>query len=131
MSTPQLAGLSQILGAKSRRYAVVNVPNIGAVRISSLSEQERSAYESEFLAEDARPDVMQLLYAKRRLIVLCVVDAEGNRIMNEGHVEALGEVDSAATGLLFDKCREHCGFESGDVERLVKKSRQTTGSDSA
>ena len=108
-----------LLGKSKRRFAVYRIEHLGDVRVRNLTEAERSQFEVDNLNDDLNHDRGKVLNAKRRLICACVVDAEGNPILTLDDVVALGEVDGAITGALFDVCQKHCGFKPGDIERLA------------
>lgn len=100
-----------------RRFETYPIPNLGNVRLRSLTERERSAYEVE-----TQKDNKGLQAAKRRLIVETVVDAEGNPLLNEQDLTALEEIDGKITGDIFNCSVEHCGFKKGEIEALVGNS---------
>ncbi len=110
-----------------RRFEIVPVPGLGPVRIRSLKELERSRYETDTLGDDGGTERDRLETAKRRLIVMCVVDGDAEPLLTADDLDALGDKDGAITAYLFDACRRHCGFEKGDIERLVGNSGPTPG----
>lgn len=93
-----------------RRYAVVPLSG-GEVRIQSLTERERSRYDKGRFAPDGSWDTDAFVRARRLLIVLCVVDDNGKRILTEEDVEALGEGDAGDMNVLHEACVKHCGLE--------------------
>lgn len=112
-----------------RRFKTVPVPGLGEVRIRSLKESERSAYEAERFT-DGEIDAERTLDSKSRLIVLCVCDAEGEPFLTAADVAALNEKDGAFTGLMFDECWKHCGFTRKDIETIVGNLSETPTADS-
>ena len=64
----------------------------------------------------------RLLDARRRLIVLCLVDSEGKRLFSDGEASKLEDIDGEVTSLLFDAAKDHCGFSNDDIEELTKNS---------
>lgn len=121
--TPDVVGADAFrsANAKARRFDVV-VTNIGPVRIRSLNEAERSEFETDCVTEDLGADRVRLQDAKRRLIVACVVDKQGNPILNDDDVADLGQVDGAVIGQIYNAARKLCGFSEADIESLVKNS---------
>lgn len=110
----------------ARRYVNLTLPASGyEVRIRSLTERERSAYESQLL--NAKGDVLKskLEEAKRRLICLCLVDDAGNRILSDSDADNLLEWDGSDTAAAYDVIFSHCGFQKRDIEDLVKNSVAT------
>lgn len=115
-------GRDQLLAKTKRRFSEATLPDGDKVRIRSLTERERSKYESETLNKKGELNQAKLADAKRRLIAICVCDSEGNTILTADDVRSLEEVDSAVTQTLYDAIRQHCGFDQRDVEELVKNS---------
>ena len=113
-----LVSREQLLGATKRRFTILDVPNLGKVRVRSLTERERTQFESDNLDDKCLVDKEQALLAKRRLIVLCVVDAEGNPTLTLEDAERLADIDGAITGFLADALRTFCGFEKQDFEKI-------------
>lgn len=131
VTTDPLIDRESLLGAQAcrRRYAVIDTP-IGRVRLRSLNERERSRFETDIVSDDLDADRERMIDAKRRLIVLTVVDAEGNPILDDEDVVGLGDVDGALIGELFDAAQKLSGFKRGDIETLAKNSRGGRGDDS-
>ena len=96
----------------------------------SLSEQERADYEASFLnPKKGDLQVSTLKLAKVRLIILGLVDADGNPIFRDAQAPELMLLDSAITNNIYDQLRAFIGFDDGDIEGLVKNSETTTGDD--
>lgn len=123
-TAPQYTSVQDLFAKPAaRRYRDVTLPVSGhRVRIQSLTEREMSAYQSATLTQDGKLKPEKLAAASRRLIALCLVDAAGNRILNDSHVARLAEWDAADTQHLADECQVHVGAKRGDVEDLVKNS---------
>ena len=115
-------------GPPKRRFAVVGPLPINRMsfRIRSLSEGQLSAYEAVSVGKDGfRPASMQT--AGRRLIALCVVDADGNRLMTDEQAnKVLAGWDSADTNFLYEAINAHIGRKKDDIEALAKNSETTT-----
>ncbi len=134
MQEQGLASLEQLLAAtKKRRYKLVTLPASGLkVRIQSLSELELQKYQADALAKMAGAGTLskaRLIDAQRRLFVLCIVDSEGRPVLNESHVESLGDWDGADGTALYQECAQHCGINARDVEDLAKNSERITVGD--
>lgn len=130
MSDPTLAGVNDLFpDVLKRRYKTVTLPmSRQMVRFQSLSEREVSAYQAETIADKtASYKRSKFEDAKRRLIVLCLVDTAGNRILNNSHVQLIADRwDSVDAEFLYDKICEHCGLNRSAIEELVKNSETTT-----
>tara|TARA_R110000765_G_C18788282_1_gene592240 strand:+ start:160 stop:561 length:402 start_codon:yes stop_codon:yes gene_type:complete len=115
-----------------RRFGVAAVPEHQiSYRIKSLSERERNEYEARLInPKTGAVKVDRLKLAKVSLIVLCVVDSDGNRVFTDSQTRDLLEIDSAITNSLHEQINDHVGFSDGDVDKLVKNSEATAGDDS-
>jgi len=120
----------QLLGQCERRYRDVELPGGGSVRIRSLSEKEKSAYETELMTGKGTFRRSRLDDAKRRLMVLCLVDEDGQPLLQRGDTAALENLDGAVTSHIYDEIREHCGFDAEDIEEAVKNSNAVRVDDS-
>ena len=116
--------------ARPRRFQNVTIPGLGEVRIRSLRERERSKFEAMNLDENGKPNLERLLDAKRRLIVMSVVDAEGSPILTAEDVDALADLDSGIVSRLCDEISKHSGITATDLEALSGNSDATDGDDS-
>ena len=117
---------SDLLKEAVRRYLDFKVNVNGeerTCRIQSLTEKERSNYEAAMqLATGKRDKAARMRDAKRRLIVLCVVDENNNPLLTMADVKELENVDSQTTATIFTKCIDHVGFSDEDVEDLAGNS---------
>lgn len=98
-----------------RRFTEVALPRSGVtVRVQSLTERERSRYEMHATAEDGRYDKFRNMASRRLLISMCVVDAEGKRLIGDSEDErdSIGDMDAEDAGILYGACRSHCGLDS-------------------
>jgi hypothetical protein len=127
-----IASREALLKLCERRYSTVDIPerNI-SIRIQSLSEAEKSQYETCLIAKNGRGIMRERLQdATRRLIALCVVDEEGKRIFSDSDLSAIANLDSYISSRIYDACQEHCGFNKGDIDETVKNSEGINVDDS-
>jgi hypothetical protein len=109
--------------APVRRFKLVALPVMGlTVRIRSLTERELTAYTSAVVSNDAGQTFRRARVedATRRLIALCLVDPEGNRLLSDADAGRLAEWDSADTQHLYNEITPFVGLKRGDVDDLVK-----------
>lgn len=116
----ELATRDQILCAGKRRFREVEVPGWGAFRIRSMTELERSRFEASILDKKGQVASGKLVDQKCRLIVLCVVDENGDPLLTNNDIDTLRQVDSAFTNKLVEAIQEHCGFSDRDWEEITK-----------
>ena len=130
-ATPNLANAEQLFAPCKRRYKLIKLPVAGHyVRIQSLTERETAAHSTQTLAKSGNYKLSKLEDAARRLIVMCMVDGAGNRILNYTHMEKIAEWDSADAAFLYKECAAHTGVNTEDIENLVKNSETITVEDS-
>ncbi|TXH43411.1 MAG: hypothetical protein E6Q97_34120 [Desulfurellales bacterium] len=121
VNTEAIVTRDQLLGARKRRFTQFPVEGLnGKVRIRSLSEREKSDYESEFMDKKGNFSRDKLLSARRRLICLVVVDAEGNPLLTDDDVKALEEIDGRITSKIQEEAQVHCGIGRAQVEEEIK-----------
>ena len=111
-----------LLGAAKRRFAVMPIDGLGNVRIRSLTELERSRLEASVRDKKGNLSSAKMLDLKCRLIVLCVVDEQGNQLFTNSDIERLGQQDSRITNALVEAIQTHCGWSEGDLEAIEKNS---------
>lgn len=122
----------QILNAQSVRYEYVNVPEWGGpVRLRSLTGKERDDFETSMQDQPNRRGGRgkgTTANFRARLIALCAVDEEGEKLFTNRHeVSLLGEQPASALQKVFDVCAAMNGFSDEDVESLVEDFDQEDG----
>jgi len=119
-----IANRKALLKLCERRYIDLELADAGiTVRIQSLSEKEKSTYETRLIAKSGRGILRERLQdATRRLIALCLVDDKNERIFLDSDVNQIGDMDSFVSSRIYDACQEHCGFNKGDIQDTVEKS---------
>jgi len=122
-----LATIGELFAPPRRRYRVVTLPISGLkVRIQSLWEHEVAEYQSEAVKKSGSGLIpARIRDSGPRLIVRCVVDGEGNRIMGPEHVAKLAAWDAADANYLHRECMNHCGIREDEIEGLEKNSDAT------
>jgi hypothetical protein len=114
-----------ILAPAKRRFAEIAIRNWGKFRIRSLTELERSRFESSIRDKRGQVIADKMVDLKCRLIVLAVVDHEGNQLLTNQDIEQLRQQDSKLTNELVDFIQRHCGISDVDLEDLEKNSEPT------
>ncbi len=108
-------------GPNPRRYGVTTLPvREILVRYQSLTDREVSDYQMMALNTKGRTRPERLRDATLRLMVLCLVDAKGNRLFANRDIPKLGGWDSKDTSHLYKVVSEHCGINPEDIEDLAK-----------
>lgn len=110
-----------ILAADDREYEVVPCPEWGGeVRLRSLTGSERDAYEQSLVQTRGKSREMNLRNARAKLVALCAVDENGNRLFTDADVNALGKKNAKPLDRLFDAARRLAGLSEDDVDRLTE-----------
>jgi len=110
-----------ILAADDREYEVVPCPEWGGeVRLRSLTGAERDAYEQSLVQTRGKSREMNLRNARAKLVALCAVDENGNRLFSDQDVAALGRKNAKPLDRLFDVARRLSGLTEDDVDRLTE-----------
>ncbi len=110
-----------ILAADDREYEVVPCPEWGGeVRLRSLTGAERDAYEQSLVQTRGKSREMNLRNARAKLVALCAVDENGNRLFTDADVNALGKKNAKPLDRLFDVARRLSGLSEDDVDRLTE-----------
>jgi len=127
-TTTNLTTRNELLGLTKRRHKTIEIPELGLTfRIQSLTEREKSEYETALLTKTGRSVSRERLTdAARRLMVLCLVDDSGERLLEQGDVNALSQLDSIVAAKIYNECQTHCGFGEDDIEQIVKNSESVS-----
>jgi hypothetical protein len=124
------ASREMFLKPAQRRFKDVLLPVSGLkLKIRSLNEGEKEAYETGLLTSKGDVTRDTMLNARRRLSALCVCDGNGDRLLSDADVDSLKQLDGADLARLQDECQTFCGFSKGDIEGMVKNS-ETARADS-
>lgn len=113
-------GRDAFLGARKRRYRDVELFDGSRFRIQSITERERSEWESHVKVKRGQITRESLVMLRARLICLCVVDNDGELLFRPDDAAQMLSIDSAVTNALFEACQGHCGISDADVEGLEK-----------
>ena len=119
-----------ILAPLKRRFTEIAIPNWGKFRLRSLTELERSRFEASIRDKKGQVSNAKLIDLKCRLIVLCVVDGNGDPLLGNSDIDQLRQQDSKATNALVEAIQSHCGISDSDLEDLEKNSEATTAASS-
>lgn len=111
----------QILGADDLSYRVVPVPAWGGdVRIRTLTGAERDQFEASIVQRNGRNIATNMRNIRAKLVALCIVDENGERIFSDKDVEALGKKSAQALDLVFGEAQKLNGLRDEDVEELAE-----------
>lgn len=110
----------QILGVEDLGHEDVNVPEWGGVvRVGMLTGAERDAFEQAIVVRQGKKTHMNLDNIRARLVALCVVDGDGQRVFSETDVKALGRKSAVALNRVFEVAQRLNGLTDEDMEELA------------
>ena len=117
----KLLSKDDILQAQDLPIERVSVPEwSGEVLVRGLTGAERDKFEASIVIRkgdkaEFNPDNM-----RAKLVALCVVDEQGNRLFSDKDVEFLGKKSAAALDRVFQVAQRLSGISPGAVEDLGK-----------
>lgn len=120
MSDNGLANRAKFLQPAERRYTEIEIEDFGRIRLQSLSEREQADYDMSILDSKGRWSRRAASNARRRLIALTVVDADGNRVFHDSEIDALGELDGQIANAIYEAAEAHCGSAAKQIEQAEK-----------
>lgn len=131
----ELVGRDDFVGAKAkaRRFDTVECPWNSAkkIKLRSITAKEHATYETTTLSRKGGLVTERLLDAKRRLVILTVVDQSGNPFLQMSDLAEMEDTDGLIINAAYRACAKHCGIGEDEVEDLVKNSGAIGGGDSA
>jgi hypothetical protein len=116
-----LLSKAQIDAVDDTRWRDVPVPEWGEdaeVRVRALTGSERDRYEGLAVVTGPNGSIQRRLPADARsqLLVMCLVDAEGNRLYADKDVKALAKKDSVVISRLFEVAKDLAALGKESVE---------------
>jgi hypothetical protein len=117
-----ILGRNGILDAQDLETREVAVPEWGGeVLVRALTGEERDAFESSQveLNKNGSPKA-NMENIRARLVVLCVINEDGERIFNRADIKLLGRKSAKALERVVNVCNELNGFSEEDVEALAE-----------
>lgn len=111
----------QILQANDRPTKIVPVPEWGGdVIVRGLTGAQRDKFEQDSVERKGDKIETNLINMRARLVALCVVDENNQRIFQDGDVRELGRKSASALERVFDVARELSGLKTQDVAELAE-----------
>lgn len=110
-----------ILQAQDLPTERVSVPEwSGEVLVRGLTGAERDKFEASIVVRkgnrtDFNPDNM-----RAKLVALCVIDEQGNRLFTDDDVKILGKKSATALDRVFQVAQRLSGLQPGAIEEAEK-----------
>ena len=110
-----------ILGLNDLPTEDVLIPEWGNkyVRVRGLTAAERDAFEASIVRRRGQRTEVDTRNMRAKLVALCVVDEQGNRLFTDEDVEVLGRKSAAALDRIFEVAQRLSGLRPQDVEELA------------
>lgn len=80
-------------------------------RLQTLNDAEKGHFDADAVNGKGKFKRESIATANARIVALCCVDGEGNRIFSNADVATIQAYDSAEVEELSAACRVHCGWE--------------------
>jgi len=120
MSEKRYLNRDEILKLNDLPVEEVYVPEWDAwVRVRGLTGAERDAFEQSIVETRGKNTRMNLRNIRAKLVALCVVDEQGNRLFSDEDAELLGRKSAAALNRVFEVAQRLSGLRPEDVEELA------------
>lgn len=120
----------QILDAEDQQWDEVPVPEwapAGAadpdswvLKLRGLTGRERDQFEASINQQRGGKTKQNTENFRARLIIMCAVNPDGQKLFSRADLKRLGEKSSRALDRVFTKCSELNGFTDNDVEELTE-----------
>src|SRR5690554_121558 len=109
-----------ILQAQDLPTERVPVPEWGGeVIVRGLTGAERDQFEQSIVETRGKNPKVNLRNIRAKLVVLCCVDEQGNRIFRDEDAEVLGQKSAVALNRVFEVAQRLSGLRPEDVEELA------------
>lgn len=105
-----------------RRHKTVEVGG-ATFRIRNLLAGEYAKVEAcitQAVAAKGAGKAAALAKGSALMLVLCLVDDDGNQIFSEADVDRLEQLDYGVASALFAACTEHSNIDTTDLDALAK-----------
>ncbi len=116
-----------ILSANDVEIKEVEVPEWGGVVcVRGMTARERQRYEESLQGKKGQINTRNAL---EKLVVLCIVDKDGNRLFADDDIAALSKKSAKALMRVAAVATELSGLTKEDMEEMVENFDETTLSD--
>lgn len=116
---PKLLGRDEIFAAADVQKEDVAVPEWGGtVRVIGLTGSERDQYEAWIISGKGKNRDVNLRNSRAKLVMMCVVDADGKRVFDESDIVRLGAKSALALQRVFDKAAALSGLDEETLEKI-------------
>ena len=99
------------------------IPELGgSVWIKGMTVTERSRFERQFRNRKGDTNERKMNEIRQRMLVACVCNADGQQLLTETDIEAIGKHRADSVERLVNAAQIACGMSTDDMEDLAKNS---------
>jgi hypothetical protein len=109
------------LAPRALKRETVLTPD-GPVIVQELTGAERDSFERGCVKRNGKKAETDLTNLRAKLLVLALRDDNGDRLLRDGDVEAIGRLPASVVQPLFEAAMRLSGISDEDVEELVGNS---------
>lgn len=123
----------EIKNADDAVYEEVPVPEWGpnkGVRLKSLTGTQRDEFEAKSLIQKGANQKLNLTNMRSRLLVMVIVDGNGNRMFADSDVHSFGRKNAGVIDKLFTVAQKMNGMTDEDIEELSEGFEEDPSADS-
>jgi hypothetical protein len=123
-------GRDHILAVDDVQIEEIEVPEWSTwVRVRGMTGKERDAFEASVVKQRGKNTEFNMKDARAKLVVLCTVDENGDRIFTQADIPALTEKSSKALDRIFTVAQRLSGISKEDLNEMTKNSDDETSGD--
>lgn len=116
-----------ILKANDIEKREVYIPEWGgSVYVRGMTGRERDQFEASIIRQRGRDTEINMKNARAKLVVMCTVDQEGNRLFTDADIALLANKSAKALDRIFAVAQELSGITREDMEELTENLDETT-----
>tara|TARA_B100000519_G_scaffold129294_1_gene111643 strand:+ start:8568 stop:8948 length:381 start_codon:yes stop_codon:yes gene_type:complete len=99
------------------------IPELGgSIWIKGMTVTERSRFERQFRTRKGDTNERKMNEIRQRMLVACVCNADGQQLLTEADIEAIGKQRADIVERLVNAAQIACGMSTDDMEDIVKNS---------
>ena len=99
------------------------IPELGgSIWIKGMTVTERSRFERQFRTRKGDTNERKMNEIRQRMLVACVCNADGQQLLTEADIEAIGKQRADIVERLVNAAQIACGMSTYDMEDIVKNS---------
>lgn len=119
-----------ILKAQDIESVILDIPEWGGtINVRGMSGHERDQFEQSLIQQRGKDQRVNMKNARAKIVVLCAVDEDGNRIFTDTDISALGRKSAKALDRIFTVAQDLSGIKEDDLDELTKNSEGMTSED--